>query len=58
MHLVQKHLGDASIETTRDALDEILAVLKDEDMIDTARKQAIDALLGGSAYALTEDEFG
>lgn len=27
-------------------------------MIDTARKQAIDAFLGGSAHALTEDEFG
>ena len=34
MHKVQRHLGDAAIETTRDALDEMLAILKEDNLND------------------------
>lgn len=34
MHMVQRYLGHSSIETMKDAVDEILAVLKDENLND------------------------
>jgi hypothetical protein len=34
MHLVKKHLGDSNIEVVKDAIDEILAVLKDDTLND------------------------
>lgn len=34
MHMVQRYLGHSSIETMKDAVDEILAVLKDDNLND------------------------
>lgn len=48
MHLTQKYLGDASIETTRDAVDEILLLLKNEDLNDATRRINIDKLFGST----------
>jgi hypothetical protein len=55
MHLVKRHLGDTNIEVLKDAIDEILAVLKDETLRDSQRKIEIDGLLG--IEALSDDEF-
>ena len=55
MHLVKKHLGDSNIEVLKDAIDEILAVLKDDTLNDNQRKNEIDGLLG--IEALSDDEF-
>ena len=55
MHLVKKHLGDSNIEVIKDAIDEILAVLKDDTLNDNQRKNEIDGLLG--IEALSDDEF-
>ena len=56
MHMVQRHLGDAAVETTKDALDEILALLKEDNLNDAQRKQSIDVLLG-TIDKLTDEEF-
>lgn len=56
MHMVQRHLGDAAVETTKDALDEILALLKEDNLNDAQRKQNIDVLLG-TIDKLTDEEF-
>jgi hypothetical protein len=53
--MITRHLGDASIETSKDALDEVLAVLKDPEMNDQKRRAMIDGLLG--IDKLKEDEF-
>lgn len=34
LHLVTRYLGDSSIETSKDAVDEVLAILKNEEMND------------------------
>ena len=34
MHMVQKYLGHSSIDIMKDAVDEILAVLKNDNMND------------------------
>ena len=53
--MVRGHLGDSSIETVKDAVDEVLAVLKDDSLNDKQRKVEIDGLLG--LDKLTDDEF-
>ena len=53
--MVQRHLGDFSIETVKDAVDEVLAVLKDDSRNDKQRRVEIDGLLG--LDKLTDDEF-
>ena len=55
LHMTQHKIGHSSIETMKDAVDEILAVLKDENLNDRQRKAEIDALLG--LEPLTDDEF-
>ena len=55
MHMAQGKLGHAPIETMKAAVDEILAVLKADDLNDGQRKAEIDALLG--IERLTDDEF-
>jgi hypothetical protein len=52
---VNRHLGDSNIEVLKDAIDEILAVLKDDTLRDSQRKIEIDGLLG--IEALSDDEF-
>ena len=56
LHLVTRYLGDSSIETSKDAVDEVLAILKNEEMNDQERKADIDSILGG-IVPLKEDEF-
>lgn len=34
MHIIKKHLGDSTTETIKDAIDEILAVIKDDTLND------------------------
>ena len=55
LHMTQHKIGHSSIETMKDAVDEILAVLKDDNLNDRQRKAEIDALLG--LEPLTDDEF-
>ena len=55
VHIVQKHLGDFSIETIKDAADDVLACLKNDNFNDKQRKSKIDDILGLSK--LSEDEF-
>ena len=45
LYIVQKHMGDHSLEVMKGALDEVLAILKAEGMTDTERKQEIEILL-------------
>jgi hypothetical protein len=52
---VKRHLGDSNIDVLKDAIDEILAVLKDDTLRDSQRKIEIDGLLG--IEALSDDEF-
>ena len=42
VHMVQKHLGDFSIETIKDAVDDVLACLKNDNFSDIQRKTKID----------------
>ena len=51
MHLINRHLGESTNETLKDAIDEILAVLKDDTLNDSQRKREIDALLGLEAFS-------
>ena len=53
--MICKHLGDASIDVSKDALDEILAVLKNPELTDQKKKIEIDGFLGMDK--LKEDEF-
>ena len=45
LYIVQKHMGDHSLEVMKGALDEVLAILKAEGMTDRDRKQEIEILL-------------
>ena len=53
--MVQRHLGDLPIETIKDAVDEVLVLLKADSLNDRRRKQEIDRLLG--LDKLADDEF-
>lgn len=54
--MLQRHLGDLPIETIKDAVDEVLSVLKDDGLNDRQRRIEIDGLLG--LDRLSDDEFG
>lgn len=43
--LVQRHMGDCSLETLKDALDEVLAILKSTQNNQNARKAEIEAII-------------
>ena len=45
LYIVQKHMGDHSLEVMKGALDEVLAILKAEGMTNRDRKQEIEILL-------------
>jgi len=53
LNLVQRHMGDHSLETIKGALDEVLAILKSEGVSDAERKQEIEGLID----KLSETEF-
>lgn len=56
LHLVARFLGDSSLETSKDAVDEVLAILKNDESNDQERKADINSILGG-IVPLKEDEF-
>ena len=43
--IVQRHMGDCSLETIKGALDEIIAILKAEGLKDSERKVEIEGLI-------------
>lgn len=43
--LVQRHMGDCSLETLKDGLDEVLAILKANSSNQNARKSEIEAII-------------
>lgn len=43
--IVQKHMGDNSLEVLKGGLDEVLAILKSEGITDKDRKSEIESLL-------------
>lgn len=57
VHLVQKHLGDVSTEVLLDCTDEILALLKNDELTLAQRRQELDSLLGVQATKLSAESF-
>lgn len=55
VHLVQKHLGDVSTDTVLDCTDEVIVLLKNDQLPLAKRKQELDMLLG--LTPLNGDEF-
>ena len=51
--IVQRHMGDYSLEVIKGALDEIIAILKAEGVKDSERKTEIEGIID----RLTETEF-
>lgn len=51
--IVQRHMGDYSLEVIKGALDEIIAILKAEGVKDSERKAEIEGIID----RLTETEF-
>ena len=43
--IVQKHMGDHSLETIKGALDEVISILKSEGVKDAERKLQIESLI-------------
>lgn len=43
--VVQRHMGDHSLDVIKGALDEIIAILKAEGVKDTERKQEIEGII-------------
>jgi pre-mRNA-splicing helicase BRR2 len=43
--LIQRHVGDLSTDDLKSATDEVLAVLKSEDLNDSQRKQEIEGIV-------------
>ena len=51
--IVQRHLGDVPLDTIKGALDEIIAILKNEGYKDSDRKAEIESIID----RLSEQEF-
>lgn len=45
MFLVQKHMGDNSLEILRGATDEVIAILKTDNMNESMKKVEIESIL-------------
>jgi len=45
LSIVQRHMGDVSLEILRGATDEVLAILKGEDRNDSEKKAEIQCIL-------------
>ena len=43
--IVQRHMGDYSLDIIKGALDEIIAILKSEGVKDTERKSEIESII-------------
>lgn len=55
VHLVQRLLGDVSTEAVLDCTDELIGLLKDEEMPLSRRRESLEKYLG--LTSLKDDEF-
>ena len=53
INIVQRHMGDHSLEVIKGALDEIIAILKAEGVKDADRKSEIEGIID----RLSESDF-
>jgi len=45
LNIVQRHMGDQSLETLKGALDEVLAILKADGLNNNERKSDIESII-------------